>query len=58
MAKITVGEEYDEEQDEAFVDPEQINLVRPNEIAKELKAQQSAKSYIGSKSFHQISIPR
>ncbi|KAK0513408.1 hypothetical protein JMJ35_004394 [Cladonia borealis] len=28
LAKITVGEEYDEEQDEAFVDPEQINLVR------------------------------
>ena len=27
LAKITVGEEYDEEQDEAFVDPEQINLV-------------------------------
>jgi len=28
LAKITVGEEYDEEQDEAFVDPEQINLVK------------------------------
>lgn len=28
LAKITVGEEYDEEQDEAYVDPEQINLVR------------------------------
>lgn len=28
LAKITIGEEYDEEQDEAFVDPEQINLVR------------------------------
>lgn len=28
LAKITIGEEYDEEQDEAFTDPEQINLVR------------------------------
>ena len=28
LARITIGEEYDEEQDEAFVDPEQINLVR------------------------------
>ncbi|KAK4694992.1 hypothetical protein P7C71_g2674, partial [Lecanoromycetidae sp. Uapishka_2] len=28
LAKITVGEEYDEEQDEAFVDPEGIHLVR------------------------------
>ncbi len=28
LARITVGDEYDEEQDEAFVDPEQINLVR------------------------------
>lgn len=28
LAKITIGEEYDEEQDAAFVDPEQINLVR------------------------------
>ena len=28
LAKITVGEEYDADEDEAFVDPEQINLVR------------------------------
>ena len=28
LAKITIGDEYDEEQDEAFVDPEQINLVK------------------------------
>lgn len=28
LAKITIGEEYDEEQDEAFVDPEEIHLVR------------------------------
>ena len=28
LARITVGEEYDQDQDEAFVDPEQINLVR------------------------------
>lgn len=28
LARITVGEEYDADQDEAFVDPEQINLVR------------------------------
>ena len=28
LARITIGEEYDEEQDEAFLDPEQINLVR------------------------------
>lgn len=28
LARITVGDEYDEEQDEAFIDPEQINLVR------------------------------
>ena len=28
MARITIGEEYDADQDEAFVDPEQINLVR------------------------------
>ncbi|WEW56558.1 Multifunctional pyrimidine synthesis protein CAD [Emydomyces testavorans] len=27
LARITVGEEYDADQDEAFVDPEQINLV-------------------------------
>ncbi|KAI1944050.1 Multifunctional pyrimidine synthesis protein CAD [Ophidiomyces ophidiicola] len=27
LAKISVGEEYDADQDEAFVDPEQINLV-------------------------------
>ncbi|KAI9852596.1 MAG: Multifunctional pyrimidine synthesis protein CAD [Thelocarpon superellum] len=28
LARITIGEEYDADQDEAFVDPEQINLVR------------------------------
>lgn len=28
LARITVGEEYDEDEDSAFVDPEQINLVR------------------------------
>lgn len=28
LAKITIGEEYDADEDEAFVDPEQINLVR------------------------------
>ncbi|OAL69884.1 carbamoyl-phosphate synthase subunit arginine-specific small [Trichophyton violaceum] len=28
LARITVGEEYDADQDEAFIDPEQINLVR------------------------------
>ena len=28
LAKITVGEEYDADEDEAFVDPEQINLVK------------------------------
>jgi carbamoyl-phosphate synthase small subunit len=28
LARITIGEEYDQDQDEAFVDPEQINLVR------------------------------
>ncbi|KAA8647633.1 hypothetical protein EYZ11_003239 [Aspergillus tanneri] len=28
LARITVGEEYDADQDEAFVDPEQIHLVR------------------------------
>jgi carbamoyl-phosphate synthase small subunit len=28
LAKISIGEEYDADQDEAFVDPEQINLVR------------------------------
>lgn len=28
LARITVGEEYDADQDEAFVDPEAINLVR------------------------------
>ena len=28
LARITVGEEYDADQDEAFTDPEQINLVR------------------------------
>ena len=28
LARITVGEEYDADQDEAFVDPDQINLVR------------------------------
>ncbi|KAI4147051.1 MAG: hypothetical protein LQ340_005707 [Diploschistes diacapsis] len=27
LARITVGEEYDADEDEAFVDPEQINLV-------------------------------
>jgi len=27
LARITIGEEYDADQDEAFVDPEQINLV-------------------------------
>ncbi|OAP61337.1 carbamoyl-phosphate synthase arginine-specific small chain [Fonsecaea erecta] len=28
LARITIGEEYDQDQDEAFIDPEQINLVR------------------------------
>lgn len=28
LARITVGEEYDADQDEAFTDPEQLNLVR------------------------------
>ena len=28
LARITIGEEYDADQDEAFTDPEQINLVR------------------------------
>jgi carbamoyl-phosphate synthase small subunit len=28
LARVTIGEEYDADQDEAFVDPEQINLVR------------------------------
>ncbi|KAI5279458.1 Multifunctional pyrimidine synthesis protein CAD, partial [Ascosphaera acerosa] len=28
LARITVGEEYDADQDEAFLDPEQINLVK------------------------------
>ena len=28
LARITVGEEYDEDEDAAFTDPEQINLVR------------------------------
>lgn len=28
LARITIGEEYDADQDEAFVDPEQINLVK------------------------------
>ncbi|RMZ86020.1 hypothetical protein DV737_g327, partial [Chaetothyriales sp. CBS 132003] len=28
LARITIGEEYDQDQDAAFVDPEQINLVR------------------------------
>ena len=28
LARITIGEEYDADQDEAFVDPEQIHLVR------------------------------
>ncbi|KAI9790063.1 MAG: Multifunctional pyrimidine synthesis protein CAD [Piccolia ochrophora] len=28
LAGITIGEEYDADQDEAFIDPEQINLVR------------------------------
>ena len=28
LARITVGEEYDADEDEAYVDPEQINLVR------------------------------
>ncbi|KAI4115494.1 MAG: hypothetical protein LQ338_007856 [Usnochroma carphineum] len=28
LARITIGEEYDADQDEAFVDPEQINLVQ------------------------------
>ena len=27
LARITIGEEYDADQDEAFIDPEQINLV-------------------------------
>lgn len=38
LAKITVGEEYDEEQDEAYVDPEQINLVRTAWDSKEFLA--------------------
>lgn len=28
LARITIGEEYDADQDEAFVDPDQINLVK------------------------------
>ena len=28
LARIAIGEEYDADEDEAFVDPEQINLVR------------------------------
>lgn len=28
LARLTVGEEYDQDEDEAYVDPEQINLVR------------------------------
>jgi len=28
LARITIGEEYDADQDEAFTDPEQINLVK------------------------------
>lgn len=28
LGRITIGEEYDADQDEAFVDPEQINLVK------------------------------
>lgn len=28
LARITIGEEYDQDEDEAFIDPEQINLVR------------------------------
>jgi len=28
LARITIGEEYDQDQDEDFIDPEQINLVR------------------------------
>lgn len=28
LARLTIGEEYDADEDEAFVDPEQINLVR------------------------------
>lgn len=28
LARLTIGEEYDQDEDEAFVDPEQINLVR------------------------------
>ena len=28
LARITIGDEYDQDQDEDFVDPEQINLVR------------------------------
>ncbi|CZR63875.1 probable carbamoyl-phosphate synthase small chain, arginine-specific [Phialocephala subalpina] len=28
LARITIGEEYDADQDEAFIDPEQINLVK------------------------------
>ncbi|MCJ1440958.1 MAG: Multifunctional pyrimidine synthesis protein CAD [Stictis urceolatum] len=28
LARITIGEEYDQDQDEAFVDPDQINLVK------------------------------
>ncbi|KPI41457.1 Carbamoyl-phosphate synthase arginine-specific small chain [Cyphellophora attinorum] len=28
LARLTVGEEYDQDEDEAYIDPEQINLVR------------------------------
>ncbi|KAK6336123.1 Multifunctional pyrimidine synthesis protein CAD [Orbilia brochopaga] len=28
LARITIGEEYDADEDEAFIDPEQINLVK------------------------------
>jgi carbamoyl-phosphate synthase small subunit len=28
LARITIGDEYDQDQDEDFIDPEQINLVR------------------------------
>lgn len=28
LARLTIGEEYDQDEDEAFTDPEQINLVR------------------------------
>lgn len=28
LARLTIGEEYDQDEDEAFIDPEQINLVR------------------------------